>query len=600
MGSHNSLRVCVDIVATLLSDLTSDGIGYTHREAARDLVTIEQRLACEKLSFLTKTLPRLAKALDRGLAGDIMCASGFRKIPGSQLPKFLGTLFTRVFTSEGILLDEPCVRTVRHLRTLLYLFYKYEVEPGDRCDRAALDSFVETELEVARRHFVLPTSKVAQAQKLLQEVLSDVNLDEIVPRHGPGAVSGKETHAEKYDWTYLPESLTSEWDAAEFYFANASHFADEYRGFIAASTREPSARVLLVPKDSRGPRVISCEPKEYQWLQQGIMRLMVPHIERHPLTRNAVRFTDQSVNQFYALIGSKDGYFATLDLKEASDRVSRRIVRALFPPGFTSKILACSSRRTVLPDGRSLTLDKFAPMGSALCFPIMALTIWAWLRASGIRTLHVYGDDLIVERAQAHQAMSALEEIGLKVNLHKSCVHGLFRESCGLDALLGQEVTPVRIRTVWTDSPAYSHLASWCSYTNALALRGYAGVASYLAARLEALYGSLPRTDMDDPLFNKKGYPCLSARIANTDGPPRRYNPRYQRMEVRVWVGLPSRVVYPNMKGYHRLLRYFTEGCGGDNTADYVRGQPPQGGRSTNEYTRRGTMKIVRRWRPID
>jgi hypothetical protein len=360
-------------------------------------------------------------------------------------------------------------------------------------------------------------------------------------------------------------------------FVNADHLCDTLHEFARVEEKESDAQVVLVPKDSRGPRVISCEPLENQWLQQGIMRKLVSWIERHPLTRNDIRFTDQEPNRMAAIAGSYHGQLATLDLKEASDRVSVWLVEQLFPEPLLGALLATRSLATRLPDGEVLPLAKFAPMGSACCFPVLATCVWALLRAGSAgadgKTVFVYGDDVIVETAEAEHAIEQLETFGLHVNRDKSCTSGLFRESCGMDAYNGVNVTPVRFRTVWSSEPAAGHYASWIAYANSLWHGGYRTSANYIADRMQAIYGPIPSLDSlpvnhryATPAYLQKkhagdlGYPAFE--FGNLGMLPLRTKPSkdYQRLlqRVRVVVSPKSEEV---QDGWASLLRYFTERC---------------------------------------
>jgi len=150
-------------------------------------------------------------------------------------------------------------------------------------------------------------------------------------------------------------------------------------------------------------------------------------------------------------------------MKEASDRVSCALVKFLFPDYWVRSLFATRSLATRLPDGTIVPLLKFAPMGSACCFPVEAICFWSISIAameiecgtlnhlfslSPHRQPHVnvavFGDDLIVPTRCYESVVEWLEKVGLKVNLHKSFTRGPFRESCGLDALSGIPVTPVR------------------------------------------------------------------------------------------------------------------------------------------------------------
>jgi hypothetical protein len=228
----------------------------------------------------------------------------------------------------------------------------------------------------------------------------------------------------------------------------------------------PTAKVVLVPKDSRGPRLISMEPLEIQWIQQGLSKKFVKRVERHALTRGFVNFTDQTINRALAREASERGHLATLDLKAASDRVPLKLVEYLFPEDLFKAMMACRSTCTTLPSGEVLPLYKFAPMGSALCFPVMATTLWALTQSilsldpddlDEREELHalprsprlatfVYGDDLIVPTDAASRVFAELPHYGLKLNEQKSYTTGFFRESCGMDAYFGDQVTPVRLR----------------------------------------------------------------------------------------------------------------------------------------------------------
>jgi hypothetical protein len=144
------------------------------------------------------------------------------------------------------------------------------------------------------------------------------------------------------------------------------------------------------------------------------------------------------------------GRLATLDLKDASDRLRLDVVQRLFPRNWADALTACRSGRTELPDGRLVTLSKHAPMGSAVCFPVMALTIWALLTAIAPRharkDILVYGDDIVVPSFMAADATRVLEAVGLRININKSFSKGPFRESCGEEFVYGCRVTPVRLR----------------------------------------------------------------------------------------------------------------------------------------------------------
>jgi hypothetical protein len=170
-----------------------------------------------------------------------------------------------------------------------------------------------------------------EARILLNKVFTRFDPLDITPCHGPGAVATKQRLWAKYEWVNVSSRISSHYPLDAFFCASLGDVCDNHGHGFNVSDKCLPARVCLVPKDSRGPRLISSEPVDFQWVQGGLRKAIVALVERHPLTKGSVRFTVQEVNRQYALYGSIDGNMATLDLKEASDRVSLELVRLLFP-----------------------------------------------------------------------------------------------------------------------------------------------------------------------------------------------------------------------------------------------------------------------------
>jgi hypothetical protein len=294
------------------------------------------------------------------------------------------------------------------------------------------------------------------------------------------------------------------------------------------------------------------------------------------------------------------GKYATLDLNEASDRVSLELVRLLFPPHICEYLEACRSSSTLLPSGKEIELKKFAPMGSCLCFPIMALTIWSILAAAAPdaytrERIYVYGDDVIVPTAYAVDAIKHLESFGLKINHDKSCTSGLFRESCGMDAFKGKDVTPVRFRTVWSSVRSPGSYASWIAYANSFFSKSYYNVYDCIVEHLHHLYGAIPTKDMN------LSCPSLLA-VSEHQRPIRsRSNLKLQKLQYWVW-DVKSVVVNHISDGWEMLLRYFAEKANPLNShlsSTQVSTPSFEGEEafSAGSYTRRRASMLVRRWR---
>lgn len=505
MGNHNSLlEFYLEIYLHLHRDVAGATASVRKTESDRDEETIRRRYHTEGVSFFTKTLPRLAKAVDLALAtGERLQFSSFSRKKGTELPAFCWWLFSRVFDLSGRERSDACPVALKQLRQLLTLLYKLEIPYDETTKRRVISDFVATDEALAFRPSRLCgiTELIARrARTLVHRVMSGLCHRDIIPRHGPGVVATGEKLWEKNRFTRIYSTLEGVYPVGEYFYYNASHLCDRLDELQAMEVLDAgTAKVILVPKDSRGPRLISCEPLELQWIQQGQMRAIVPHLENHWLTRGHVNFTDQRVNQQLALQASSDGSLATLDMKEASDRVSWELVEYLFPGHWVDALYASRSPRTKLPDGTVVQLNKFAPMGSAVCFPIEALVFWALCAATvsctrnialvkASRTIYVYGDDIICRSEDQAAIRQHLPSFDLLFNEGKCCVGKTFKESCGCDAYKGVDVTPTKFRRTWCPHLSVDSYESYVSYSNELYDHGYYGLANYIEACIQKIH----------------------------------------------------------------------------------------------------------------
>lgn len=505
MGDHNSLEVYTSLFKRLVSD-----IAYLHikSEFSLDWVKIQSRLNREGISFLTKSLPRLGKAFDRALQGDIpFLFPGFEKKLGSTVPKMFGWLFEQVIADSGYVRSDANVVAIKHTRQILYFLYKLELPYDSKTSKKVLDSFIGTEEELKTLQIDPDDAVIKCARTLVARILAGTNARDILPKHGPGAVATGEKGEQKLTFSRIYRSLEEQYPFTGYFQVGLSQTVDQLDRLETLTVLDTgTAKVVLVPKDSRGPRLISCEPLEYQWIQQGLQRKLYSIVENHRLTKGHVNFTDQEVNRALAMRGSLDGSVVTLDMKDASDRVSLQLVECLFSgTEWLQGLKACRTAETRLPDGRIVQQSKFAPMGSAVCFPIEALCFYALAVAVlvvhsqkkwrvALSSIYVYGDDIICDSEDYAVIMQHMELYGLRFNRDKCCVSGFFRESCGCDAYKGVDVTPIRLRKTWNHRRTRDAtcLVSYVAFSNALYVRGYRGSAQYVQTLVEGLYGRLP------------------------------------------------------------------------------------------------------------
>jgi hypothetical protein len=205
--------------------------------------------------------------------------------------------------------------------------------------------------------------------------------------------------------------------------------------------RTDSCRVTTVPKSAKTDRVIAIEPTGNLFLQKGVGGYF-----RERLKRRGVDLDDQQVNQRLAAQAGNLA-LATLDLRAASDSVSREIVYDLLPFEWASLLDSLRSPTALLPDGSTISLEKFSSMGNGFTFELESLLFWALgssvteLLSEG-RPFSVYGDDIICARECAPELIRVLDFCGFSINKDKSFVDGLFFESCGKHYFDQVDVTP--------------------------------------------------------------------------------------------------------------------------------------------------------------
>jgi len=461
--------------------------------------TTRRGIAEHGIRYLTVVLPGVGKLLDRSLQGDA------RFVYSGHFPV---SLYTRVWGHNGFTLDThggtPCTETVSALRQFVYLFYKLEL-PFELVDE------IKTILEFSAVDKDLPEIDfrkdpvLKRARVFTTRYFANFNPREIIPAHGPGSVSTGESQAEKGEFKRIYRTLERYFPFTEYFMYSATHVVDCVDWIRSRETLEHgTAKVVLVPKDSRGPRLISAEPLELQWIQQGLARKLMSFMESRWQTAGFVNFTDQTPNQWLAQLSSKDGNYVTLDMKEASDRVSCSLVESIFSgTSLFDALMACRSAATKLPDGTVMGLKKFAPMGSATCFPVEAYIFYTLALAvlsahygcsmeDSVGRVYVYGDDIICKSEDYALLLQYFPTVGLKFNSGKCCTRGFFRESCGVDAFMGVDVTPLKLRTLWSSSKTVKSLLSYVEYSNIFYKRGYYLTAELLRKRVLSKYGKIP------------------------------------------------------------------------------------------------------------
>lgn len=318
------------------------------------------------------------------------------------------------------------------------------------------------------------------------------------PAHGPGSVADLKTGTDKYLFPFWPAKLDQTFPYTAFAVHNECIKIPEDMTLVC-SPKEPPAKLHAVPKTFKGPRLITSEPTAHQFLQQGLLKWIRENSS--PLLRNSIDFLNQEKSQDAALQASIRGDLATVDLSSASDRLSCWTVERAF--GVNQSLLRClhAVRTRIIVDATgtdpelSLRMKKFAGQGNAVTFPIQTIVYTGFAISAGLvyenlkptpqnirrmgRKVRVFGDDIILPRKHVPLLTLMLEENQLKVNGKKSHISGAFRESCGMDAYKGTDVTPLYISHLeWDKSP--DKFQSWIDVSNNAHRKGLWELSSYM------------------------------------------------------------------------------------------------------------------------
>lgn len=353
---------------------------------------------------------------------DASAVSLLRKLP--ELP----TSHDRKAVAEGNFLacEASCLRTNRRL-------YPY------------LNPLLFGDLDVGVQSFI------GKAQKIIADILGPVPSD-IEGRFGPGA-----TYGDRGRLTTVPDKMSTvptltpdakyhllPWH--QTLWAKACNTSGRGVRFVQGN------RFTTVPKDCEKDRGIAIEPSINVFYQLGIGRAI-----RHRLKRSGLDLIfGQDIHRQVACEASIKGHLVTLDLSNASDTVSRNLVKLLLPPRWFEVLDDLRSKKTEFR-GNWHVLEKFSSMGNGFTFELETLIFLglvlacdngqvksregrSWLAVG--KNVFVFGDDIICPAECSKDVISVLEFFGMTVNKGKSFVDGPFRESCGGDYFYGVDVRP--------------------------------------------------------------------------------------------------------------------------------------------------------------
>ena len=381
-------------------------------------------------------------------------------------------------------------------------------------------------------------------------------------KHGPGAVAERLKQHEKSCFPNWPHKLqnTFPWELCGKSIGSS---------LGKPPSHEVASRLICVPKTAKGPRLIAAEPTSHQWCQQLLLRFLFVQCREH-FGVHFIDFRDQQKSGDMVLEASLNRELATVDLSDASDRLSCWTVERILRTNRSLLKALHAARTRYIRDDISdipsfLLLRKFASQGTATTFPVMSLVMLCialastlgdervtWAKIRELRTkVRVFGDDIILPTYGYERLVRTMTLLQLKVNVAKSYVNGHFRESCGTDGFRGYNITPVKPKTLVADSPASCQAV--VDTSNNLFNKGF-----WYASRTAD--DQLPisiRKYLRIVGPNDAGFSGLSSYSGSDECHlVKRWNSRLHRDEVRVW-SISDQSRRSERIGFDALLDFF-------------------------------------------
>lgn len=494
-GKIPTMQLINDIPPSNLYYIKRFSEGWLHLTADTPL-DLSKRKRRMKVALHAKLLAKHGFKGYLTLCADLL-ASLYRTFDGtssapSYLPQMADThvfqeyiAFLREFDTVGY--DSPF---------LLYIVdvmnYGKRVKLDDPSLKAnAYEKWLDSERHLQQK--VLDVTYVRDLKAFVHALLDPVRTPEpfhVFPHHGPGSTAdvgrswrGKITAS----FTEVPDKVFRYLNTGAYQSGPFPWILDDIqREEILKHARrlnneEIHSRARNVPKSANTDRLISMEPAPSMYWQQAVFDYLNDVVKSTRASRY-VTLEDQGHSRKLTLQASLDKSMATVDLSSASDTLSWDLVKQVFPPWITAKLAATRTHRVLDDDSNIVVSLRAGPMGNAWTFPVQSIVFTAsallalYYAANqmaegedavishetatdfidsvppntaevwhGTSPLSVYGDDIILDDVAVQALFRVLSSLGFIPNIKKSFWGDSdFRESCGMFAARGVDITPIR------------------------------------------------------------------------------------------------------------------------------------------------------------
>lgn len=199
------------------------------------------------------------------------------------------------------------------------------------------------------------------------------------------------------------------------------------------------AQVTLIEDGSRFSTVRKNNEKDRPIDLQPLCNMLVQRRVGNGIRKTLMEFFGVDLDNLAAKHGERvsDHSLATVDLQNASDSISMKLVEFLLPKRVSSLIKDCRTFMTFGLDGQYHVLNKVSSMGNGFTFELMTLILHC-LGVQHDENFSVFGDDILIKRELFQDLTDDLVSVGFVVNKEKSFVDGPFRESCGYNHFIDE------------------------------------------------------------------------------------------------------------------------------------------------------------------
>lgn len=334
----------------------------------------------------------------------------------------------------------------------------HEIEAANRLNNERWPTFL-------RENFEFVNQVKNQLFSLIGPSPSNKFYDMYVPVYGPGSTST----CSKENTTYLhklkasPECTLSAIDLIEGLSRGS---ISRPRDYIVVQGNE----FFTVPKNYKTRRSCAIEPHLNTWCQRALGLDLKSRLKRRGYDLSSI----PDLNK-YMLVHHTDD-IATLDLKQASDRIYTKVLKEVLPPVWFDFLNRARSHYTKV-NGSFFKNEKFSSMGNGFTFELESALFLSIVRAI-VPKQHwslctVFGDDIMVPKRYGMAVSEKLSGLGFVLNSAKSYIEGPFKESCGVD--IWNDYRPLCVRPVFLrkfpDVKKPKELIAFANYIRRLSLR---------------------------------------------------------------------------------------------------------------------------------